>query len=67
MRAVFDILEDLRKITNPGEYGLGTEAPSIPDDNKKAWERVGELHDELEKELCEIQSDLLHVMERMKI
>jgi hypothetical protein len=48
-----EIQEDIRKIVFPGEYGLGKEPGSIPDDTKKAWERVGELVEELEDGLEE--------------
>jgi len=46
------IIEEMRMIVFPGDYGLGSEPESIPDDNKKAWERLGELLDELEAQLA---------------
>ena len=45
MRTLEQVLWDMHRIANPGEYGLGTEPGSVPDD-KKAWEKMGELIDE---------------------
>ena len=44
---VKEIVGEMHKIVFPGEYGLGSEKGSIPDDDKKAWERIGELVEEL--------------------
>jgi hypothetical protein len=38
-------LESMHRIVFPGEYGLGSEEESIPDD-KKAWEKLGDLLNE---------------------
>lgn len=39
----------MHMIVAPGEYGLGTEPGSIPDDDKKAWEEIERLLDELSR------------------
>jgi hypothetical protein len=41
--ALSGIFDELHKIVNPGEYGLGQEPESIPNDDKAAWVRVGIL------------------------
>lgn len=46
-----EIIVEMHKILAPGEYGLGTEKESIPDDDKKAFERLTELRNELEREI----------------
>jgi len=38
-----DIFDEMHKIVMPGEYGLGHEPESVPDDDKKAWVAVGIL------------------------
>lgn len=48
MNRIQQILEEMHEIMNPGEYGNGSEPESIPNDDKKAWETVGDLRDELE-------------------
>lgn len=65
MRTVWDILEDMDRILSPGDFGLGTEPGSFPDDDKAAWEALGKLKDELQEELLQVRSDVLHVMERI--
>lgn len=47
MKRSTEILNEMHRIINPGEYGLGSEPISVPDSDKKAWERCGELLDEL--------------------
>lgn len=42
-----DVFSRMHKILFPGEYGLGTELGSDPDDDKKAFENLGELCEEL--------------------
>lgn len=49
-----DILEQMRKIVDPGDYGLGSEKESHPDDPKKAWEQLGALLDEA-TDLCTVR------------
>lgn len=44
-----EILEEMHMIANPGEYGLGSEPKSIPDNDKAAWERMGELIEEAQQ------------------
>jgi hypothetical protein len=44
------ILNEMHQIINPGEYGLGDQPESIPND-KKAWERLSYLLDKLMKEV----------------
>lgn len=39
----------MHMIVVPGEYGMGTESGSHPEDDKKAWEKLGELLDELNR------------------
>lgn len=56
-RTPLQILEAMRQIANPGEYGLGTEAESIPHDEKKAWEKIAELIEELSDRLIEQEVD----------
>lgn len=51
-RALGVILADMHKIVAPGEYGLGTEPSSIPNDDKAAWVRMGELVEEAQKTLA---------------
>lgn len=42
----------LNMIANPGEYGLGTERGSFADDDdKKAWEEVGKILEEMNREI----------------
>lgn len=48
MNRIQQILEEMHEIMNPGEYGNGSELESIPNDDKKAWETVSDLRDELE-------------------
>ena len=54
-----EIQSDIRKIIFPGEYGMGEgevnrgNLESIPESDKKAWERVGKLVEELEAGLEE--------------
>jgi hypothetical protein len=49
MRSLSDVLVAMHKIIIPGDYGLGTEPESIPHDDKKAWQKLGELIDEAMK------------------
>jgi len=42
VQQVLDLLDEMHKIVFPGEYGLGSEPESVPDD-KAAWERLGKL------------------------
>ena len=52
-RRTSEIIDEMHKIVCPGEYGLGTEKASVPHDDKKAWERMGELIDEMEAKVAE--------------
>lgn len=65
MRTIWDVLEDMEKILFPGEFGLGTETASFPENDKGAWEALGKLTKELQDEMLEVQSDLLHIMNRI--
>ena len=40
-----EVLMKMHKIINPGEYGLGSEPESVPDDDKAAFEQLGVLLD----------------------
>lgn len=42
-----ELENDVRKILTPGEFGLGNEEGSFADDEKLAWEKLGEKFDEL--------------------
>ena len=45
------LLQEAHRILFPGEYGLGSEAISYPDDDKEAWVRLGEIVEEISKEV----------------
>lgn len=49
LREIDKRLVEMHWITSPGEYGLGTEKKSIPNDEKKAWEKIEQLRDEIEQ------------------
>ena len=56
-RTPLQILEAMRQIAKPGEYGRGTDAESSPQDEKKAWEKIAELIEELSDRLIEQEVD----------
>ena len=65
MRKIETVLYEMDMIVKPGEYGLGTEKESIPDDDKKAWERLAELSDEMGMILYKVQQRLDEMTERV--
>jgi hypothetical protein len=46
-RRIQELENGVRKILTPGEFGLGNEEGSFADDEKIAWEKLGEKFDEL--------------------
>jgi hypothetical protein len=65
MRTAEEILGEMHKIIMPGEYGLGNEPGSIPDNDKAAWEKLGRLHAELEASVRAEDQRLRSFLERI--
>ena len=46
MRTMEQVLTDMHRIIDPGEYGLGSEPASFADNDVEAWTRLRQLVDE---------------------